>query len=34
MADFFGKMKSTIVKSANSVADESGKLVERGKIKA
>lgn len=34
MADFFEKMKSTIVKSANSVADESGKLVERGKIKA
>lgn len=33
MADFFEKMKSTIVKSANSVADESGKLVERGKIK-
>lgn len=34
MADFFEKMKSTIVKGANSVADESGKLVERGKLKA
>ncbi len=32
--DFFSKMKDTIVRSANSVADESGKLVERGKIKA
>ena len=28
----FGKMKSTIVKSVNSVADESGKLVERGEM--
>lgn len=34
MADFFEKMKSTLVKGANSVADESSKLVERGKLKA
>ena len=32
--DFFSKMKDTIVKGANTVAGESGKLVERGKIKA
>lgn len=32
--DFFLKMKDTIVKGANTVAGESGKLVERGKIKA
>nr|WP_122013361.1 hypothetical protein [Maliibacterium massiliense] len=34
MADFFEKMKSTLVRGANTVAEESSRLVERGKIKA
>ncbi len=34
MADFLEKMKNGLVKGASTVADGSGKLVERSKIKA
>lgn len=34
MADFLEKMKSGLVKGASTVADGSGKLVERSKLKA
>lgn len=34
MSDFFDKLKSCVVEGVTTVAEESGKLVERGKLKA